>query len=57
MSDIFEYVPLDKIKVKKHSVRLHGIEQGIEDPAESTKANGLLQPIAAYYDSAKSTCL
>ena len=50
----FEFISLDNIKVQKHNVRLHEIDQGREDLAESIKVNGLLQPIAAYYDSEKS---
>lgn len=48
-------VPLDKIKVQKHNVRRHGLDVGIEDLAASIKANGLIQPIAAYLDSSKGT--
>ena len=48
-----EYISLDKIKVQKHNVRIHDIDVGIDDLAANIKANGLLQPIAAYYDSGK----
>lgn len=54
MEEKFEYVSLDEIKVQKHNVRIHDIDQGIEDLAENIRANGLLQPIAAYYDSERS---
>jgi ParB/RepB/Spo0J family partition protein len=50
----FKDILLDSIRVQKHNVRIHDIDQGIEDLAENIKANGLLQPIAAYYDSAQS---
>ena len=50
----FKDIPLDNIKVQKHNVRIHDIDQGIEDLAENIRANGLLQPIAAYYDSEQS---
>lgn len=50
----FKDIPLDNIKVQKHNVRIHDIDQGIEDLAENIRANGLLQPIAAYYDSGQS---
>ncbi len=50
----FKDIPLDSIRVQKHNVRIHDIDQGIEDLAENIKANGLLQPIAAYYDSEQS---
>ena len=54
MNEKLEYVNLDEIKVQKHNVRIHDIDQGIEDLAENIRANGLLQPIAAYYDSDRS---
>ena len=50
----FKDVPLDIIKVQKHNVRVADIDKGIEDLADNIKANGLLQPIAAYYDSEQS---
>lgn len=54
LSDRFEYIPLDQIKVQKHNVRIHDIDEGVEDLADNIRANGLLQPIAAYYDSERS---
>ena len=54
MESNFELVPLESIRVQKHNVRLHNIDQGLEDLAENIRANGLLQPIAAYYDSEES---
>ena len=54
MDEKFEYVNLDEIKVQKHNVRIHDIDQGTEDLAENIRANGLLQPIAAYYDSGRT---
>lgn len=51
MESKFELIPLENIKVQKHNVRIHDIDQGIEDLAENIKANGLLQPIASYYNS------
>lgn len=51
MKEKFEHIGLDEIKVQKHNVRIHDIDQGIDDLAENIRANGLLQPIAAYYDS------
>ncbi len=44
-------IPLDKIKVGKHNVRIHDIDDGIEDLAANIKAVGLLQPITAYLNS------
>ena len=46
-----DLIPLIKIKVEKYNVRLHGIDDGIEDLAASIKAVGLLQPITAYFAS------
>ena len=43
-----EELPIDKIKVQKHNVRLHDIGTGIDDLATSIKAHGLLEPIVAY---------
>ena len=43
-----EELPLDKIMVKKHNVRVHDIDVGIDDLAASIKAHGLLEPIVAY---------
>lgn len=54
MEDKFEFIPLENIKVQKHNVRIHDIDVGKEDLAENIKVNGLLQPIAAYYDSKRS---
>ena len=54
MDEKFEYINIDEIKVQKYNVRIHDINQGIEDLAENIRANGLLQPIAAYYDSERS---
>lgn len=48
-------IPLDKIKVQKHNVRHRDLDVGIEDLAASIRANGLIQPIAAYLDSSKDT--
>ena len=55
MAERFEHIHLDQIKVQKHNVRIHDIDQGIEDLAENIRANGLLQPIAAYYEQEKSS--
>ena len=43
-----EELPIDKIKVKKHNVRVHDIDVGIDDLATSIKTHGLLEPIVAY---------
>ena len=43
-----EELPLEKIKVQRHNVRLHAIDVGIDDLASSIKAHGLLEPIVAY---------
>ena len=43
-----EELPIDKIKVQKHNVRLHDIDVGVDDLATSIKAHGLLEPIVAY---------
>ncbi len=48
-------ISLDKIKVQKHNVRKHDIDQGIEDLAANIRANGLIQPIVAYLDTEKDT--
>ena len=47
----FEFIPLDNIKVQKHNVRVHDIDHGVEDLAANIHANGLLQPIATYYEA------
>lgn len=44
-------IPLDRIKVEKHNVRVHDIDVGIEDLAASIKAVGLLQPITVFFNS------
>ena len=54
MAERFEHIPLDQIRVQKHNVRIHDIDQGIEDLADNIRANGLLQPIAAYYEPEQS---
>ncbi len=54
MEEKFEYIPLEKIQVQKHNVRIHDIDQGIEELAQSIKSLGLLQPIAAYFNSKTS---
>jgi len=51
MGERFDFIPIDQIRVQKHNVRLHEIDQGTEDLGENIRANGLLQPIAAYYES------
>lgn len=51
MGERFDYISLDKIKVQKNNVRTRDIDQGIEDLAENIRANGLIQPIAAYESS------
>lgn len=51
MTDVIKEIPLDEIKVQKYNVRVHDINVGVEDLAANIKANGLLQPIAAYRDS------
>ena len=53
MKSTLQDVPLDMIKVQKHNVRRRDIDVGIEDLAASIKANTLLQPIAAYFDTEK----
>lgn len=53
MEEKFEYIELEKIKVQKNNVRTQGITQGVDDLAKNIRANGLLQPIAAYFDSNK----
>jgi len=44
-------ISLDEIKVQKHNVRKHNIDDGIEDLAISIKTFGLLQPITVFHDS------
>ncbi len=51
--NMIHLIPLDKIKVQKYNVRRHDIDLGTEDLAINIKANGLLQPIAAFLDSEK----
>lgn len=41
-------MPIDRIKVQKHNVRLHDIDAGVDDLAASIKAHGLIEPIVAY---------
>lgn len=43
-----EEIPIEKIKVQKHNVRLQNIDAGVDDLATSIKAHGLLEPIVAY---------
>ncbi len=54
MTRTIEAVSLDKIRVQKNNVRRHDIDVGKEELAANIKANGLLQPIAAYFDSEKN---
>ena len=51
MTDTIQLISLDDIKVQKHNVRKHNIDDGIEDLATSIKKFGLLQPITVYHDS------
>ena len=51
MTDTIQLISLDDIKVQKHNVRKHNIDDGIEDLATSIKKFGLLQPITVYRDS------
>ena len=51
MTDTVQLISLDDIKVQKHNVRKHNIDDGIEDLATSIKKFGLLQPITVYRDS------
>ena len=53
MTEELTDVPLDKILVQKHNVRVHGIDREIEGLAENIRANGLLQPVTAYFDPEK----
>ena len=48
MAYLVEELPIDRIRVQKHNVRLHDIDKGVEDLATSIKAHGLLEPIVAY---------
>ena len=54
VSKEIQLIPLESIKVEKHNVRKKEIDKGIEDLAASIKANGLIQPITAYFDSGKN---
>ena len=51
MTDTVQLISLDDIKVQKHNVRKHNIDDGIEDLGTSIKKFGLLQPITVYHDS------
>ena len=56
MSDnLIHLIPLDQIKVQKYNVRRHDIDVGIEDLAVNIRANSLLQPITAYFNSEKQS--
>ena len=46
-------ISLDQIKVPKNSVRVHDVDVGTDDLAASIRANGLLQPVVAYFDAEK----
>ena len=48
MTPQVEELPLDRIKVQKHNVRVHNIDVGVDDLAASIKAHGLIEPIVAY---------
>ena len=51
--DKVDLISLDQIKVQKNNVRIHDIDVGTDDLAINIKANGLLQPVAAYFDAKK----
>ena len=53
--NLIQLIPLDQIKVQKYNVRRHDIDVGIEDLSVNIKANGLLQPITAYFNSEKQS--
>lgn len=46
-------IRLTEIRVAKHNPRKHGIDAGIEDLVTSIKANGQLEPIIVYHNTAK----
>ena len=51
--NLIQLISLDQIKVQKYNVRRHDIDVGTEDLAVNIRANGLLQPITAFFDSEK----
>ena len=52
---MIQLISLDQIKVQKYNVRRHDIDVGIEDLSVNIRANGLLQPITAFFDSEKQS--